>query len=73
MLIIDEISMIDGDLFDKLEEIGKKLRCSIYDPKPFGGLQLVLSGAWFRLLTPRRSCSAPVFMSSAPLARLSRI
>ncbi|WWD16729.1 hypothetical protein CI109_101160 [Kwoniella shandongensis] len=45
-LIIDEVSMIDATLFDKLEEIARKIR---RDPRPFGGLQLILSGDFFQL------------------------
>ncbi|KAG2070721.1 hypothetical protein BDR04DRAFT_594641 [Suillus decipiens] len=39
-LIIDEISMLDGRLFDKLEEIGRIVR---NNHLPFGGIQLILS------------------------------
>ncbi|KIJ68805.1 hypothetical protein HYDPIDRAFT_25060 [Hydnomerulius pinastri MD-312] len=45
-LIIDEISMLDGRLFDKLEAIGRYVR---NDNRPFGGLQLILSGDFFQL------------------------
>ncbi|OBZ79224.1 ATP-dependent DNA helicase PIF1 [Grifola frondosa] len=45
-LIIDEISMIDGKLFDKLEYIARVLRKS---DAPFGGIQLVLSGDFCQL------------------------
>lgn len=45
-LIIDEISMLDGRLFDKLEEIGQIVRES---RRPFGGIQLILSGDFFQL------------------------
>lgn len=45
-LIIDEISMLDPDLFDKLEEIARRVRRS---DKPFGGIQLVLSGDFCQL------------------------
>ena len=38
VLIIDEISMIDGQLFDKLEFIVRSLRKS---SEPFGGIQVV--------------------------------
>jgi hypothetical protein len=41
VLIVDEVSMLDGDLFDKLEEIARNVR---HNTKPFGGLQLILSG-----------------------------
>ncbi|KAI0639044.1 hypothetical protein C8Q77DRAFT_27635 [Trametes polyzona] len=36
-LIIDEISMIDGKLFDKLEYVGRQLR---QNELPFGGIQV---------------------------------
>jgi len=45
-LIIDEISMIDGVLFDKLEFIARKLR---KNPQPFGGIQLILTGDFLQL------------------------
>jgi ATP-dependent DNA helicase PIF1 len=38
VLIIDEISMVDGALFDKLEQLARKLR---HSDKPFGGLQVM--------------------------------
>ncbi|KAF8832674.1 hypothetical protein HHX47_DHR1001745 [Lentinula edodes] len=46
VLIIDEISMIDGRLFDKLEYIGRIVR---NNSRPFGGIQLVISGDFFQL------------------------
>ncbi len=45
-LIIDEISMIDADFFDKLEAVARAVRKS---KKPFGGIQLVLCGDFFQL------------------------
>ena len=45
-LIIDEISMMDPDLFDKIEEIARKIRNS---EEPFGGIQLILSGDFCQL------------------------
>ena len=45
-LIIDEISMLDPDLFDKLESISRSIR---KNNKPFGGIQLVLSGDFLQL------------------------
>ena len=41
VLIIDEVSMLDPELFDKLEAIARAVR---YDTRPFGGIQLILSG-----------------------------
>ncbi|KAG0148478.1 hypothetical protein CROQUDRAFT_654749, partial [Cronartium quercuum f. sp. fusiforme G11] len=46
VLIIDEISMVDGELFDKLAYIAQKLKRS---DKPFGGIQLVIAGDFFQL------------------------
>jgi ATP-dependent DNA helicase PIF1 len=46
VLIIDEISMVDGDLFDKLEGIARVIRS---DGRPFGGIQLVITGDFFQL------------------------
>ncbi|EIW76538.1 hypothetical protein CONPUDRAFT_157726 [Coniophora puteana RWD-64-598 SS2] len=47
VLIIDEVSMVDGHLFDTLEAIATKLRKKT--DKPFGGLQLVVTGDFFQL------------------------
>jgi len=46
ILIIDEISMLSPDLFDKIEEIARRVR---YNENPFGGIQLVLSGDFLQL------------------------
>jgi len=46
VLIIDEISMVDGVLFDKLEAIARIVR---KNAKPFGGIQLVITGDFFQL------------------------
>lgn len=46
ILIVDEISMVDGDLFDKLEGIARHMR---NNGRPFGGIQLVITGDFFQL------------------------
>lgn len=46
VLVIDEISMISGSLFEKLEEIARLVRRS---NAPFGGLQLLLCGDFLQL------------------------
>lgn len=45
-LIIDEISMIDAELFDKLEAIARALKRS---REQFGGIQLILCGDFLQL------------------------
>lgn len=46
ILIIDEISMIDNVLFDKISEFLSLIR---KNKKPFGGLQIILSGDFAQL------------------------
>ncbi|KAI5958455.1 PIF1 [Candida pseudojiufengensis] len=46
VLIIDEISMVDGILLDKLSEIAQKIRDNTL---PFGGIQLVACGDFYQL------------------------
>ena len=56
-LVIDEVSMVlyllfrlnrqlSDDLFDKLDEIGQHIR---KNPRPFGGIRLVLCGDFYQL------------------------
>ena len=47
ILIIDEVSMLSPELFEKLDFIGKNLRKNLY--KPFGGIQLVFVGDFYQL------------------------
>ncbi|KAL6068124.1 DNA helicase, variant 2 [Balamuthia mandrillaris] len=51
VLIIDEISMIDAQLFDALNFIAKNVR---ENDQPFGGIQLVCCGDFFQLPPIRR-------------------
>lgn len=46
LLIVDEISMMTPDLFQKLDAIGKAIRKKT---QPWGGIQLVLCGDFFQL------------------------
>jgi len=57
-LIIDEVSMLDGDRLDLLEKVARLARGSW---KPFGGLQVVLCGDFFQL--------PPVAKSNEPAPR----
>jgi ATP-dependent DNA helicase PIF1 len=45
-LVIDEVSMLTGELFDKLNNLAKAIR---KNQEPFGGIQLILSGDLYQL------------------------
>ena len=45
-IVIDEISMLSPDLFDKLEEVARIIR---RNDKPFGGIQIVATGDFLQL------------------------
>ncbi|XP_069948280.1 ATP-dependent DNA helicase PIF1 isoform X2 [Cherax quadricarinatus] len=45
-LIVDEISMVDGVFFKKLEAVGRAIRGN---DKPFGGIQLIFCGDFLQL------------------------
>ncbi|XP_038113680.1 ATP-dependent DNA helicase PIF1 [Culex quinquefasciatus] len=45
-LVIDEISMVDGDYFEKTEAVGHYVR---KNDKPFSEIQLILCGDYFQL------------------------
>ena len=50
MLIIDEVSMVDAELFDKLAAVFSAVRGARHDAsRPFGGVQLVLCGDFAQL------------------------
>ncbi|CAM9251762.1 unnamed protein product, partial [Hapterophycus canaliculatus] len=46
VLVIDEISMMSAELFDKLSVVGQRMKGNSL---PFGGVQLVLCGDFFQL------------------------
>lgn len=47
ILVIDEISMLSAELFEKIDTLCRRVRKNI---KPFGGIQLVCSGDLLQLL-----------------------
>lgn len=55
VLVIDEVSMLDAALFDKLEQLARLVR---HNERPFGGIQLILCGDFFQL--------PPVGLSNRP-------
>lgn len=48
VLIIDECSMLGGDLFDKIEYVGRNVKDS-RSQKPFAGMQVIVSGDLLQL------------------------
>jgi ATP-dependent DNA helicase PIF1 len=46
VLIIDEISMMEASMFDKLQILASKIR---KNDEPFGGIQIILSGDFLQL------------------------
>lgn len=46
VLIIDEISMMTADVFEKLDFVARSIRKNM---KPFGGIQVILVGDFFQL------------------------
>ena len=46
VLLVDEVSMLDGELLSKLEALARSVRSS---GRPFGGLQLLFCGDFFQL------------------------
>jgi ATP-dependent DNA helicase PIF1 len=52
VLVIDEVSMLNPELFDKLDKIGRSIRGQGNEHKrglPWGGIQLILSGDFLQL------------------------
>lgn len=64
VLIVDEVSMLDGDLFDKLAQIGSLIRKS---KEPFGGIQVVVTGDFFQLPPVGKGASQVKFAFEAQL------
>ncbi len=55
ILVIDEISMMSPDLFEKLSQVGKRVRGGTV---PWGGLQLIVCGDFFQLPPVNKETSA---------------
>jgi len=60
VLIVDEVSMMDVDLFEKLDEIGRVIRKNL---RPFGGIQLIFVGDFFQLPPVDKGISKFIFES----------
>ena len=61
-LVIDEVSMLTPDLFEKLDAVGRAIR---RNSRPFGGLQLVFVGDFHQL--PPVSAGETRFVFESPL------
>ncbi len=63
VLVIDEVSMLSGELLDRIDELLRRLRTRAGQPtRPFGGIQLVLLGDFYQLspiVERREGCLCP--------------
>ncbi|WVR08671.1 hypothetical protein IAU60_005729 [Kwoniella sp. DSM 27419] len=64
VLIIDEVSMVDGEMFDKFCKLGQLIR---KNQKPFGGIQIVVTGDFFQLPPVTKSGATPRFCFEAQM------
>ncbi len=58
VLIIDEVSMLSGLQLSSIEKLARYIR---QDPRPFGGMQIVLVGDFFQLPPVTRGIQLPSF------------
>lgn len=56
------VSMVDGELFDKFCKIGQKLR---KNERPFGGIQIIVTGDFFQLPPVTKGGGVPRFCFEA--------
>ncbi|WWD20773.1 hypothetical protein CI109_105250 [Kwoniella shandongensis] len=64
VLIIDEVSMVEGDMFDKFCKLGQMIR---KNQKPFGGIQIIVTGDFFQLPPVTKGGAAPKFCFEAEM------
>ncbi|XP_054268590.1 ATP-dependent DNA helicase PIF1-like [Macrosteles quadrilineatus] len=63
-LIIDEISMVDGKYFEKVEKVARIIKGV---DKPFGGIQLIVCGDFLQLPPVVRDSQRPKFCFQYPV------
>ncbi|XP_060030300.1 ATP-dependent DNA helicase PIF1 [Erinaceus europaeus] len=61
-LVIDEISMVEAEFFDKLEAVARAVR---QQDKPFGGIQLIICGDFLQLPPVTKGLQPPRFCFQA--------
>ena len=66
VLIIDEISMLNGTILDSLDALFRTVRL---DTRPFGGMQIVLVGDFFQLPPVMRDTRVPYAFESEAWGR----
>ena len=71
ILVIDEVSMMTPDLFEKLDQVGRKMRKN--EHTPFGGLQIVLVGDFFQLPPITHDGEPLSFVFESPLWKDMRL
>jgi ATP-dependent DNA helicase PIF1 len=67
VLILDEISLISADLFDKLDQVFRTVRAN--NQSSFGGVQLVISGDYLQLAPIEKSSASAT--AAAPRVRFA--
>jgi ATP-dependent DNA helicase PIF1 len=72
-IVIDEISMISADLFDKLDQVARRVRTRLNDW--FGGIQLIVSGDFLQLppVSGKFAFEAKAWKAITHQVRLDRI
>ncbi|WVW80758.1 hypothetical protein I302_102744 [Kwoniella bestiolae CBS 10118] len=64
VLIIDEVSMVEGQMFDKFCKVAQMIR---KNPKPWGGIQIVVTGDFFQLPPVTKGNTMPKFCFEADM------
>jgi len=57
VLVIEEVSMVSGELLDNIDPVVRRIRCREHEP--FGGIQIVFVGDFFQLPPVRDRAVAP--------------